>query len=346
MVLVDIIALILYVFFGLAALIGALVGLKRGLYRSAVKLLANVVSVAVSVWVTSVLADTLITEAFLMINVIPVGVDPTVSIEIVGAIFAVTAFALVFFIVRLLMLIPQHIICRRLPKKYDEAARVDKEANESEEAVSPAYKNPKSGVYPLLKTLWGVFASLIGAVGAMVVIGVYVFPFACFLVHTSEPVADMLDALPETITIGEQKLECDPELKDNYKKVASHPTFLVVDFMYGKTVYRPLLNVTLSAGVGNLDDSVCTLLGVASDILPSALDVMEDKALSSEHITVIKNAVGNISDDKVTVSLAVFGMNAYADSFEKMINEKAADRSQLTKCEEDLFRALEDILRK
>lgn len=341
----DIVSIILYAFLGLTVLIGALVGLKRGLYRSGVKLLANIASVAMALWITSVASDVLITDTFLTIwrsNSINFDTDATVFAEIIGAVAALIVFALVFLIVRLLMLIPQHIICKRLPRRYEEAVRVE---NESDGTVAPAYKDPKSGVYPWLKAGWSVFASLIGGVGAVVVVGVYVFPLVCFAVHTAEPVEAILDAIPETITIEDQTYELDKELSEGYGKIARHPSFLAVDALYGKTVYRPLLNVTLKNGVGNLDDSICTILNVASDVLPSAIDVVEAKTLSTEHISVIKDAANDISEDKVVVSLAVFGMNIHADSVDEFMEENIAEDSQLTRCEAELITAIEDIFK-
>ena len=120
MIVVDIVSIVLYVFFGLAVLIGALVGLKRGLYRSGVKLLANIVSVALALFITKYVSGVAVRIGLNaeFVNRI-FGIDNVrVFAGIASAIFAIFVFAFVFFIVRLLMLIPQHIICKKLPKKY------------------------------------------------------------------------------------------------------------------------------------------------------------------------------------------------------------------------------------
>jgi hypothetical protein len=348
---IDIVSIGLYVFLALTLLIGALVGLKRGLYRSGVKLLANIVSVALTFLIVDSVPGILV-EKFALGELISkaLGIDNAgMILDVASIVVALVVFALVFFIVRVLMLIPQHLVCRKLSKKYSEAVGSNEvTATEGETTETPAdipaYKDAKSGVYTTLKVLWGVFASAFGAVGAVIVVGVYVFPLVCFLLHTAEPISKAIDSVPDTLTVEEETLEL-AEVKRGYKLITSHPALKVVDVFYGKTVYRPLMNIELEVGKGNLDDSMCAVLGVAADVLPSVLDVMEKETFSTEHIDVIKEAVEDLSEDKVTVSVTALGMNACAGPFGDMVDKKAANASELTKGEHELLTAVENILK-
>ncbi len=344
MIVVDIVSIVLYVFFGLAVLIGALVGLKRGLYRSGVKLLANIVSVALALFITKYVSGVAVRIGLNaeFVNRI-FGIDNVrVFAGIASAIFAIFVFAFVFFIVRLLMLIPQHIICKKLPKKYAQAVgAVDPSASQT---PVPAYKDKKNALYGLLRALWGTFAAAMGGVAALIVVGVYVFPLFCFTVHTAEPINKAMDLLPESVSIEELDFNVDLNgIKEGYNKVTSHPVLKTVDLMFGNTVYRPLLDVKLYEGKGNLDDTVCTVLGFASDVTPTVLDIMDKKPLSDERISEVKSGLESLSEDNITVTITALGMNLVAEPFNKEITNLVAQGSQLTPREEELFRAIKDI---
>jgi hypothetical protein len=344
MIVVDIVSIVLYVFFGLAVLIGALVGLKRGLYRSGVKLLANIVRVALALFITKYVSGVAVRIGLNaeFVNRI-FGIDNVrVFAGIASAIFAIFVFAFVFFIVRLLMLIPQHIICKKLPKKYAQAVgAVDPSASQT---PVPAYKDKKNALYGLLRALWGTFAAAMGGVAALIVVGVYVFPLFCFTVHTAEPINKAMDLLPESFSIEELDFNVDLNgIKEGYNKVTSHPVLKTVDLMFGNTVYRPLLDVKLYEGKGNLDDTVCTVLGFASDVTPTVLDIMDKKPLSDERISEVKSGLESLSEDNITVTITALGMNLVAEPFNKEITNLVAQGSQLTPREEELFRAIKDI---
>lgn len=344
MIVVDIVSIVLYVFFGLAVLIGALVGLKRGLYRSGVKLLANIVSVALALFITKYVSGVAVRIGLNaeFVNRI-FGIDNIrVFAGIASAIFAIFVFAFVFFIVRLLMLIPQHIICKKLPKKYAQAVgAVDPSASQT---PVPAYKDKKNALYGLLRALWGTFAAAMGGVAALIVVGVYVFPLFCFTVHTAEPINKAMDLLPESVSIEELDFNVDLNgIKEGYNKVTSHPVLKTVDLMFGNTVYRPLLDVKLYEGKGNLDDTACTVLGFASDVTPTVLDIMDKKPLSDERISEVKSGLESLSEDNITVTITALGMNLVAEPFNKEITNLVAQGSQLTPREEELFRAIKDI---
>ena len=344
MIVVDIVSIVLYVFFGLAVLIGALVGLKRGLYRSGVKLLANIVSVALALFITKYVSGVAVRIGLNaeFVNRI-FGIDNVrVFAGIASAIFAIFVFAFVFFIVRLLMLIPQHIICKKLPKKYAQAVgAVDPSASQT---PVPAYKDKKNALYGLLRALWGTFAAAMGGVAALIVVGVYVFPLFCFTVHTAEPINKAMDLLPESVSIEELDFNVDLNgIKEGYNKVTSHPVLKTVDLMFGNTVYRPLLDVKLYEGKGNLDDTACTVLGFASDVTPTVLDIMDKKPLSDERISEVKSGLESLSEDNITVTITALGMNLVAEPFNKEITNLVAQGSQLTPREEELFRAIKDI---
>ena len=344
MIFVDIISIALYAFFGLAVLIGALVGLKRGLYRSGVKLLANIVTVAVALFVTKFLSDMIVrivlTENLVM-RIFGIS-NIRVFVEIASAIFALISFALVFFIVRLFMLIPQHIICKKLPSKYAQAVgAVDSSANN---APVPAYRDTKSKVFPLLRTLWGTAAAAFGGIGALLVVGVYVFPLFCFTVHTAEPINKALALVPDEVEIEEINFGVDFNgVKEGYKKITSHPVLKAIDLMFGNTVYRPLLDVELYEGKGNLDYTVCTTLGLVSDVVPAVLDVKEGTGLSDERIAEIKSGLEALSKDNITTTIAALGLNLVAEPFNQEITDLVVQGSQLTPCEEELLRAIKDI---
>ena len=344
MIVVDIVSIVLYVFFGLAVLIGALVGLKRGLYRSGVKLLANIVSVALALFITKYVSGVAVRiglNAEFVNRIFGIN-NVRVFAGIASAIFAIFVFAFVFFIVRLLMLIPQHIICKKLPKKYAQAVgAVDPSASQT---PVPAYKDKKNALYGLLRALWGTFAAAMGGVAALIVVGVYVFPLFCFTVHTAEPINKAMDLLPESVSIEELDFNVDLNgIKEGYNKVTSHPVLKTVDLMFGNTVYRPLLDVKLYEGKGNLDDTACTVLGFASDVTPTVLDIMDKKPLSDERISEVKSGLESLSEDNITVTITALGMNLVAEPFNKEITNLVAQGSQLTPREEELFRAIKDI---
>jgi hypothetical protein len=113
--------------------------------------------------------------------------------------------------------------------------------------------------------------------------------------------------------------------------------------MFGNTVYRPLLDVKLYEGKGNLDDTACTVLGFASDVTPTVLDIMDKKPLSDERISEVKSGLESLSEDNITVTITALGMNLVAEPFNKEITNLVAQGSQLTPREEELFRAIKDI---
>lgn len=344
MIVVDIVSIALYVFFGLAVLIGALVGLKRGLYRSGVKLLANIVSVALALFVTKYVSGIAVRSVFNaeFVNRI-LGIDNVRVVDgIATAILAIFVFAFVFFIVRLLMLIPQHLICKKLQKTYAHAVcAVDSSVSGT---PVPAYKDTKSGLYPVLRILWGAFAAAFGAVAAFIVVGVYVFPLFCFTVHTSEPINKAMDLLPDKIEVESINFELDvAPVREGYNKITGHPVMRSVDLMFGNTVYRPLLEVSLYEGKGNLDDTVCTTLGFAADVLPAVVDVTEGKPLTNERISEVKAGFDRLSNEKITVTVAALGLNLVAEPFNDKITSLVAEGTQLSPREEELLRAVKDI---
>ena len=344
MVIVNIVSIILFVIFGIAVLVGALIGLKRGLYRSGIKLLANIVSVALALFITKYVSDVAVGIGLNAEYVNRIfGIDNVrVFAGIASAIFAVFVFAFVFFIVRLLMLIPQHIVCKRLPVKYaDAVGAVDTSVTQTQE---PAYKDTKSKLFPVLRVIWGTVAAALGGVGALIVVGVYVFPLFCFTVHTAEPINEALALIPDTVEIEKVNFDIDlVGVKAGYKKLTTHPVLKTVDFLFGNTVYRPLLTVELYEGKGNLDETTCTVLGLAADVIPTVLDIKDGKILSEERISEIKSGLDRLSKDNLTTTVTALGMNLVAEPFNKEITKLVAQGSQLTPREEELLRAFKDI---
>ena len=329
----------MYVVFALTLLIGALTGKGRGLYRSGVKLLANVASVAIAVFLTRYLSDSIIRTVFTSdLSVRIFGVEnPRVLVGIAVALVSVIAFALVFFIVRLFMLIPQAIICSKLPVKYADAFPPKGTTTE------PAHRDPQSKLYPFMKAFWSVGAALMGAIGAMVVLGVYIFPLVCFTVHSSEPIKKSYEYIPDTVEVGLLTIEVK-EFKDSYAEITGHPLMKTVDFMFRKTVYRPLLKVELYEGNGNLDDFSVSAMNFVADVLPAASDIMNKKGLTSEGIASVKNGIDGLTQDKVTMSLAAMGMNISARPFCDYVEAQSAKKGQLTQYEKKFLEALSDVL--
>ncbi len=147
MVVFEIIWAVLTVIFFLAVAIGALVGFARGAYRSAVKLGANLLSAVLALVIllaakpalASFVQSDLLAEALASIQIENI---PTDALEIlfgtVSAIAALLVYGTVFFVVRLILLIPQHIISKRLPKKL----------TPKQKKVAPVYAEVKPAYAP------------------------------------------------------------------------------------------------------------------------------------------------------------------------------------------------------
>lgn len=126
----------------LAALVGVLGGLRRGPLRGLVKLLALVVSVALSLVIALCLRGVAMNILRgLLTGFVPQELqDYTKMIELVmnipASIALLIAFWPIFTVVRLLMLIPQKLICKLLPDQLSEPAPKQKKVQEA--ALTPA----------------------------------------------------------------------------------------------------------------------------------------------------------------------------------------------------------------
>lgn len=120
-----IVSLVILLAVGLCGLFG---GMRKGALRSLVKLAALVLSVVIALIVSLCLRGVLanIIRRFIPseLSAFPVIVD--LIVQIPAAISLLIAFWVIFSIVRLLMLIPQSIISRRLPRTFDELTRKQK----------------------------------------------------------------------------------------------------------------------------------------------------------------------------------------------------------------------------
>lgn len=108
----------------LVSLVGIFSGMRKGAFRSLVKLGALLLSVILSLFVTLALRGLL---ADLLSALIPTELQDyqalaELFVQLPASLALLVVFWVVFTIIRSLMLIPQKIICRMLPKTYDEFA--------------------------------------------------------------------------------------------------------------------------------------------------------------------------------------------------------------------------------
>lgn len=108
----------------LVSLVGIFSGMRKGAFRSLVKLGALLLSVILSLFITLALRGLL---ADLLSALIPTELQDyqalaELFVQLPASLALLVVFWVVFTIIRSLMLIPQKIICRMLPKTYDEFA--------------------------------------------------------------------------------------------------------------------------------------------------------------------------------------------------------------------------------
>lgn len=123
----------------LSALIGLLGGLKKGAYHTAVKLGARIVSVAISLGITVCLRGVIVgLISDILLGQFP-GLEQYASLIELGAhlptsVLLLVVFGIIYMIVGALMKIPQKIICKHLPKTFDEALEAHQASAEKKKA--------------------------------------------------------------------------------------------------------------------------------------------------------------------------------------------------------------------
>lgn len=139
-----ILLLVSLVILGLVTLKGVLGGLRKGAFHSLVKLGALVLSVVISLVICLCLRGALVSlvDAVIPSDFAELGDILELIVQIPASLLLLGVFWLIFSIVRAIMLIPQKIICKFLPKTYEEFAQKTKRSADSTDAPSDSSAPP------------------------------------------------------------------------------------------------------------------------------------------------------------------------------------------------------------
>jgi hypothetical protein len=273
----------------LIALGGLLGGIRKGLFRSGVKLAAVLLSVVISLIITiclrGVLADIL--SNILLQGTLPEAMQDQSAIvnlvsQIAAAVALLIAFWLIFLIVRLLMLIPQNLISKRLP-------------------TMPAFAS--CNVWT--KLLWKGSAALCGVLASLLFFSALMIPLAGFVTRSGNAVYRISDVLAKE-NVGEATEYAD-EISEYAEAISSAPLFTVPDFFAGKTVFEPLTTVPTEFGVINLSKELNTVTDAMCQVLPAAFHVNETGTLSKEDALQLSDAIDTISKSDFILAVGTWG---------------------------------------
>lgn len=142
MALSVILLLVSFVILGLVVLKGVLSGLKKGVLHALIRLGALVLSVIIALVICLCLRDITVSSVIKLADTfIPSEYSAfedllELILQIPASIVLLVLFWLIFSIVRALMLIPQKLICKLLPKTYEEFAKEPQAVPETTEALA------------------------------------------------------------------------------------------------------------------------------------------------------------------------------------------------------------------
>lgn len=348
MFIVTILSAIFTAVFVIAVVIGAIVGAVRGAYRSGVKLGANILSALISLGITLLMRNILGKQLSILTNLLPeayktigeLGVEVASLVsQTVDAFVLLFVFTSVFFIVRLIMLIPQYLICRKLPKGFDDAVNAAK-ADETGEGYE---EDRKSGIFILWRTLWHGGAILCGALSAIIVVGAFLMPLSGIIVRGGTVVSDVANVLatepiPEEDTKGFRLVV---EAADTF---SSNPLFSVTDFFYGQTVFEPILTIKTDDGKINLADEIVFAGDIACDIIPPIIHIAEDQRLMEGDGERLKAGAEKLAENNFLLTFGSFMINAGAESLDRsgdLIHEQKGEAEKAFN--EDLMAVMKDM---
>lgn len=296
------------VVFALMALCGVFSGLRKGLFRSLVKLGALVLSVALALIITLCLRSVAVTN---LLGIIPAVAEEyqfliDLAIHLPAALVLLIGFIPIFTLIRLLMLIPQNIINRRLPKTYDELAdrkdTVDAPDASSPFAQTEAERDISDRRIP--RTVWKVSAALCGVLSSLLLVGAYLMPVSGLATRVGDGVCRISDAVA-----AEDYGDYADEVSGYSHAVASAPLLTVTDFFYGKTVFEPLTSFKTEYGRISLSDEIETTTDVACELLPVAIHLDRTGNIAEGDVERLAAATERIADSRFILTLGTYAIH-------------------------------------
>ena len=309
-------------------------GIRKGLYRSAVKLGALVFSVILSLVIAlclrGVVADIL---SGALIDSLPEALQSQSSIldlgtQMAASVALLCTFWLIFSIVRLLMLIPQKIVTKKLPQHPAEPQEAQPvapaytpvaETTEAEPTVDPDFPLPQYVIEtPVVQTpatnkaLWNFSAALCGVLSSLLFFSVWMMPISGIVTRGGNSVYRIASTLEQ-----EGMTEYTAEIGNYARSISTAPLFVVTDLFTGKTIFEPLTTISTEFGTINLSKEIKTGTNVLCNLLPAALHISENGSLSKDDAELLAGAVKSISESEFMLSVGTWGANFLSDSLEK-----------------------------
>ena len=346
----------------LSALMGLLGGLKKGAYHTLVKLGAHIVSVAVSLVIAVCLRGVFVALiADILLGQFP-DWEQYASLVELGAhlptsVLLLVVFGIIFFIVRLLMKIPEKILCNHLSETFDEAweasekrvaAKAKKAKNktkqsspnnetqlavEADDSANETVETPvvAEEVPEVRNPMWGKFAwiatSIVcGMLSSVLVFGLNIMPLASTFVRIGGSVDQIVEVVLEEKEFLKEKRDVIEAVHELDEKVLLSPLFTVTDFFYGKTVYEPIIDfntdfgrIHLTRELNNVTDMTCKLVPVIAPMM--AEDANEE--LTDEQAKVLAGVTKQASESDFLMAAGSLGVRLLADkvSSDKMDSE-------------------------
>lgn len=335
----------------LCALCGFFGGRRKGALRSLVKLAALILSVVITVVILlclrGVVAD--IIAGFIPDELSRFQWVIDLLVQVPASIVLLIVFWMLFSIVRLLMLIPQSIISKRLPRTFDELkfkaqtpapaalspehtveetswdslgessdAMVETVDEANEESASASEEAPLSPSEPAAPFVQEEpmpdrrRLKLIWSIGgALCGILSSLLLLGAFLMPISGTVTRAGDALFRVTDAVNQE---NPnavigEISNHAKMLSDAPLFTVTDFFYGKTVYEPLTTFKSKFGKINLSAELENATDIACDLIPVAVHLDENGTVSEDDVDHLAACVGHISESELILALGTYYLN-------------------------------------
>ena len=356
-------------------LTGVFGGIKRGLLHSLVKLGALILSVALSVVIVLLLRSPLNALTDLLISylvpALPAGELYTAVLQLPTSVLLLVAFLPVFAVVRLLMLIPQKLLTKKLPRLCKESVAVKATASEqltaaaapageagdgiaastdvdfrvtaddsAVETVTPFDVTVQAGTqkqpFPWNALLWKMGGAVCGVLSGILFWGALLMPLSCSVVRIGGAASAVLNAVEQQ---EDGKSNVPSVVVEGIDAVAHAPLFTVTDFFYGVPVYETLTSFTVDSVRVNPSHELEVVTDAFCEGLPSILRLSNNETLTDRDVDALESAASHLKKSDYVMLLGAATTNLYADELEK----KAADES-LTRGERELMTAFAELL--
>lgn len=335
---------------------GAIGGLRKGALHSLVKLVALVLSVVIALIVSLCLRSLLANS---LQGIIPSALQEyqalvELIVQIPASIALLLVFWVVFTIVRLLMLIPQSIVCRLLPKTHeaftakakktipaqslppiestpavltdtpegDMPANVsdDVRADLSEEAAEDTLEKraptlTESTPPEARHSLKWLWQGSAALCGAL--------SSLLLLGAALMPISGMItrggNALYRVTDVmaKENYGEYADEISEYAHAISTAPLFTVTDFFYGKTVFEPLTSFSTEHGRINLSTELENAADIVCDLLPAAIHLSEEGNIRDEDIGKLTASAEQLAQSRFMLSVGTYASRFAGDQLAK-----------------------------